>query len=52
LSCSAEVACGGGWGYYGCSCIQAQWVSGSSNLVLVGGGDCIVMVDVRAGSMV
>jgi hypothetical protein len=32
--------------------MQAQWVGGSPNLVLVGGGDGIVMVDVRVGGTV
>ncbi len=52
LTCSADIACGDGWEYYGCSCMQAQWVDGCPNLVLVGGGDGIVMVDVRVGGTV
>ena len=52
LTCSADIACGDGWEYYGCSCMQAQWVGSSPNLVLVGGGDGIVMVDVRVGGTV
>ena len=52
LTCSADVACGEGWEYYGCSYVQAQWVSDCPNLVLVGGGDGVVMVDVRVGGSV
>jgi hypothetical protein len=52
LTCSADIACGDGWEYYGCSGIQAQWVDGHPSLVLVGGGDGISMVDLRAGSTV
>jgi hypothetical protein len=52
LTCSSDIACGDGWEYYGCSYMQAQWVDGNPNLVLVGGGDGIVMVDVRVGTTV
>jgi hypothetical protein len=52
LTCSADVACGNGWEYYGCSSLQAQWVGSDPNLVLVGGGDGVVMVDVRVGTTV
>jgi hypothetical protein len=52
LTCSADMSCGDGWEYYGCGHVQAQWVGGEPNLVLVGGGDGIVLVDARAGSTV
>jgi hypothetical protein len=52
LACSVDIACGDGWEYYGCSYIQAQWVGGCPNLVLVGGGDGVVIVDLRVGGIV